>query len=222
MKYFLVLAALALAASADSEYVTSHVSLYYESLCPYSEAFITGSLNDAYTNVPELISNLTLVPYGNAREHQDTNGSYYYTCQHGANECVGNQKECCLIDIYQDYNIHFPIINCMEGAKQPWNALDECGAAAGYDMTPVDECYTDLMGTKLEHYAGQQQAKLNPPLTYVPWIVIDGVHDTAIQDQAQSDLTRYLCDKQTTNCPPGCYKLSPAPGCHNIGRSLAE
>ncbi|XP_047099987.1 gamma-interferon-inducible lysosomal thiol reductase-like isoform X2 [Schistocerca piceifrons] len=42
------------------------VGVYYESLCPCCQSFITGQLASAYTEAPELM-NLTLVPYGNAQ-----------------------------------------------------------------------------------------------------------------------------------------------------------
>lgn len=42
------------------------VALYYESLCPYSKNFITTKLYPAFLKVAS-ITNLILVPYGNAR-----------------------------------------------------------------------------------------------------------------------------------------------------------
>lgn len=36
--------------------------------------------------------NITLVPYGNAKESQQ-GSTYTWTCQHGTNECFGNLLE---------------------------------------------------------------------------------------------------------------------------------
>jgi len=217
MAQILLLALLASCAfcMADSQsivYNISAVAVYYESLCPYSRAFITGSLNDAYLTVPELISVIDMIPYGIENETLNANGTYSYTCQHGPNECVGNQEECCIINIYRDYNIYFPIIECMEAADEPWNATDQC--SNGYNMTPVHQCYNDGQGAKLEHLAGLNQDALNPPLQFVPWIVINGTHTDSMQNSAENNLTRYLCDLQWVNCPAGCFTLSPRPGCH--------
>jgi len=196
----------------DIIYNTSQVGVFFESLCPYSRAFITGSLNDAYLTVPELIESIQMVPYGIEQEQIHDNGTYSYTCQHGPNECVGNQEECCIISIYPDYNVFFPIIECMEAADQPWNSVDAC--AHGNDMTPVHVCYSSGQGAKLEHLAKIAQDQLDPPLVFVPWILIDGVHTDEIQNDCENNLTRYLCNQQWQNCPPGCYTLKPRPGCH--------
>ena len=66
------------------------IELYYESLCPYSEAIITGSFNTAFNTTGFLdMAEVLLVPYGNA--HEFPNGdSWTYTCQHGENECLYN------------------------------------------------------------------------------------------------------------------------------------
>lgn len=37
------------------------------------------------------ITNMTIVPYGNAHETYDTkSGLYQFVCQHGPQECLGN------------------------------------------------------------------------------------------------------------------------------------
>ncbi len=65
-------------------------SLYYETLCPYCRQFIAQQLFKAYNTILDII-NITIVPYGNAHEIYDaTTRRYEFTCQHGADECVGN------------------------------------------------------------------------------------------------------------------------------------
>lgn len=65
-------------------------SLYYETLCPYCQQFITEQLTRAYSTIPDII-NITIVPYGNAHETYDSSSQMYqFTCQHGPDECVGN------------------------------------------------------------------------------------------------------------------------------------
>lgn len=43
------------------------VSLYYESLCPFSANFITNYLKDIFTNGLISIVDLRLIPFGNAK-----------------------------------------------------------------------------------------------------------------------------------------------------------
>ena len=66
------------------------VELYYESLCPYSEAIITGSFQTAFSTPGFLdMADVLLVPYGNAHE-TPSGDSWTYTCQHGEYECLYN------------------------------------------------------------------------------------------------------------------------------------
>jgi interferon gamma-inducible protein 30 len=65
-------------------------ALYYETLCPDCRNFMTTELTRAYQSVLS-ITNISIVPYGNARETYDsTTQLYEFTCQHGAPECLGN------------------------------------------------------------------------------------------------------------------------------------
>ena len=65
-------------------------TLYYETLCPDCRQFMTTELYKAYQSVLDIV-NITVVPYGNARETYDsTNQTYQFVCQHGPEECLGN------------------------------------------------------------------------------------------------------------------------------------
>jgi len=67
-----------------------NVTLYYETLCPYCQQFITTQVAQAFSTILDII-NITLVPYGNAHEtYQPDTQLYQYVCQHGADECLGN------------------------------------------------------------------------------------------------------------------------------------
>ena len=76
-----------------------NVTLYFESLCPGCNYFITSQLYPTYVKLAHTgILNVELVPYGNAKESQ-LHGQYVYTCQHGAAECLGNMIETCAIHV---------------------------------------------------------------------------------------------------------------------------
>jgi interferon gamma-inducible protein 30 len=61
------------------------------------------------------IMNLTLIPYGNAKESFDNKTKLWkFTCQHGADECWGNLFHSCLINYYPQVQDHFQVIYCME------------------------------------------------------------------------------------------------------------
>lgn len=65
-------------------------TLYYETLCPDCRQFVSTQVWKAYHSILN-ITNFAVVPYGNARETYDSSSQQYvFTCQHGAQECLGN------------------------------------------------------------------------------------------------------------------------------------
>ena len=66
-----------------------NVSFYYESLCPgCRQVWATQVFPTFQALGGSGIVNFEFVPYGNARE-QPYGSSWMFTCQHGANECLG-------------------------------------------------------------------------------------------------------------------------------------
>lgn len=66
------------------------ISLYYESLCPDSRAFVLTQLAPTYEKLGQNIT-LELVPFGNVNVTKHANSTPTYVCQHGPNECYGNK-----------------------------------------------------------------------------------------------------------------------------------
>lgn len=66
-----------------------NIAVYYETLCPYCQAFITKQLYPLHQKFGSEIINATFIPFGNAREIA-YGGRYEYVCQHGIQECIGN------------------------------------------------------------------------------------------------------------------------------------
>ena len=72
------------------------VQLYFESECPGCRQMITGSFKEAFAADGFLhMAEVNLFPYGNASEKKNADGTWDFTCQHGASECVWNQIETC-------------------------------------------------------------------------------------------------------------------------------
>lgn len=44
----------------------------------------------------------------------------------------------------------------------------------------VSSCVTSVEGLRLQQQEGEMQACLDPPLTYVPWITINGASITVL------------------------------------------
>jgi len=58
---------------------------------------------------------LQAYPYGNAKERR-TNKGWEYTCQHGADECVGNMVEVCALNMIKDQLTRLQFLVCLETA----------------------------------------------------------------------------------------------------------
>ena len=64
-------------------------------------------LHKAYGAILDIM-NISLVPYGNARESYDPSSQMYqFTCQHGSQECLGNLIHVSEIKPKIDYWISF-------------------------------------------------------------------------------------------------------------------
>ncbi|KAJ0020952.1 hypothetical protein Pint_32476 [Pistacia integerrima] len=120
------------------------LELYYETLCPYCSNFTVNYLNKLFQSGLISVTDLKLIPYGNAKigpnntiscqvfEDDDLlsvvdlhlypwgnakirNGTNTtFDCQHGPSECLLNTVEACAIAIWPDVNEHFQFIYCVE------------------------------------------------------------------------------------------------------------
>ncbi|PON85888.1 Gamma interferon inducible lysosomal thiol reductase GILT [Trema orientale] len=156
--------------ASDSEKVS--LELYYESLCPYSANFIVNQLVKIFEDDLISIVDLKLVPYGNARVRANNT----VVCQHGPYECLLNTVEACAIDAWPELNRHFPFIYCIEDLvhKRKYPLWESCFEKLGLDPKPVNDCYKSEAGKELELQYGAETDALQPPHTYVPWVVVDG------------------------------------------------
>nr|ALU63763.1 gamma interferon-inducible protein 30 [Haliotis madaka] len=179
--------------------------LYYESMCPYCRAFITTQLYPTFTALPSRVLNVTIVPYGFARERQG-NGIWEFTCQHGSEECLGNIIASCALK-HTSYKArdYMPFINCMEASTvhgHELTALHKCAAANKISEAHISTCLKNKDGKELLHQMAltTQRAKIH----YVPWIVVNGQHTTSIQNSAQAGLMSFICKKYTGLQPSAC------------------
>ena len=81
-----ILFALILLGASCQEYIPN-IGVYYESLCPGCQEFITYSYAPYYNSEWYGKANVEFVPYGNADEwYNEETGLWEFDCQHGENE----------------------------------------------------------------------------------------------------------------------------------------
>lgn len=179
------------------------IALYYESLCPGCREFIAEQLYPTWQKVGNDVLNVTLVPYGNAKENLVDN-KWVFTCQHGAQECLGNILETCILYVAEDFTTAFESIHCMEASDDPTTSASKCCAQFDLNYDQVSSCVNSSLGNKLEHEMAMRTESLDPPHQYTPWITLNGVHTDAIQDKAQSDLLSLVCETYQGTPPAAC------------------
>ncbi|PON94330.1 Gamma interferon inducible lysosomal thiol reductase GILT [Trema orientale] len=149
-----------------------NLSVYYEALNPTCASFIVKNLARIFDNGLNTILNLRLVPWGNAYLNKSNNA---VVCQNGSDECKLNTLQACTINVLHDVNKHFALIYCfeflaIEGRYKDWRS---CFSSLGLPPKPVLDCFNSLNGTKLEQKYAIETAQLNPPHTFVPWVVVN-------------------------------------------------
>lgn len=182
------------------------LGLYIESLCPDCRQFITEQFTPTWLKASSIM-NVTIVPYGNARE-QFADGHWQYTCQHGSEECVGNVIETCALNLYSKPSA-FQLIGCIEASNvRPIDrAAEKCAAQQPeLNFTRIMQCANSQEGELLEHQMALLTDSLVPKHQYVPWITLNGVHTDEIQQKAQDDLLGLICATYQGQKPDFCTK----------------
>ncbi|KAH9366261.1 hypothetical protein HPB48_008319 [Haemaphysalis longicornis] len=197
---------------------TARIQLYYESLCPYSIAFITEQLWPTFVRVGYLMD-VQLVPnmvgdgsanlverfaLGHRREEEP---GYHYSCQHGPEECFGNVVQSCAAHIFNDTILSLAFVTCMSLAQRPQEAGEECARGIARNWNAIQRCAHGGTGLRLQDQMSERTWNLDPPHHYVPWIVVNGEHTDDIQAMAQTDLLRVVCDATPDGRkPPPCFE----------------
>ena len=183
--------------------VTVEVGAYTESLCPDCKAFVVNQLLPTFNkliNANPPILTINMVPFGKAQmtfnKNATKNPSLNFTCQHKDQECEGNIIQSCSVVRY-DIEKSLPFVTCMFNStnwKTPWNSAKECSQKLGLDFNVLSECANSLDGVAIEFLMAGQTNALEPKLDYVPWITINGKHSDEIQQKAETNLLKLVCD----------------------------
>jgi len=164
---------------------------------------------------------LSSFPYGNAKETQNADGTWTFTCQHGVNECIGNMYEACAIEHNNSTGTNnvptwWPFFYCMEKSQ---NAAVEsvasgCANNNGLNWTTITTCSgsdpskgSKDDGNPLMHNLAVATGALVPPHQWTPWVVVDGKPLTSAQ--LDLPLTPIVCPQYGQKNPPTCT-LPPA------------
>lgn len=201
------------------------VTIYYESLCPDSQAFITQQV---YPEMKMGLSehvDITWVPFG--KSSFETRGSdVMFTCHHGPNECYGNKVQSCAIqhiqvNSYQNehnrQSLTLEYINCLMkiGKNFPDDMYpgEKCAAENRLENWQViAQCANSTEGSQLLKKNGELTNALQMPLASVPTVTFNYQYDPDIQAAALTNFRSVVCKQIKFPQPKLCAKGNGANG----------
>lgn len=174
------------------------IEMYTESLCPNCIEFLTLNFQKVFrTKNISLIAEFSIFPFGNARQSYLEN-KWTFKCQHGSQECYGNLLQNCALN-KTNFEIGTNYIICLEenihSFKKNFEKTGEhCAKLQNLNFEEFKECMNGELGNEIMHSVAEKTNSLNPTHTYVPWVVVNGVHDDEIEDQILDNMLNYICN----------------------------
>ncbi|XP_068211175.1 gamma-interferon-inducible lysosomal thiol reductase-like [Palaemon carinicauda] len=191
----LLIASALVAATNAAEADPVKIGVYEESFCPGCRYFATRQLAPTYEELRDIMD-VYLSAYGMAQEWPDGEG-YKFECQHGPEECDGNQIHDCVYKYVPDQDLQIAFFICFMSqsaeVKTPWQDGEKCAGELGLDWETIKTCASSLEGQILHHEAGEEFRSFDPDPIGVPYITINGVTDYI----AYVDLKRHVCNAYT-------------------------
>lgn len=199
MKTFLTLCFIALTVPLKLSKKIPKITVYIESLCPDCKNFILDSFRPFHETIrkPNLVD-LEFVPFGNAKEaFNNSTQKWDFTCQHKENECYGNLMQTCALNTV-DKKKAYDFIICVDEHiykmdKDFDKTLDLCLANDEEAKNIIKKCVASDYGNKYQH----EMALKTKAHKYVPWILVNGVHDVDAENEIIASLTNYICSKSS-------------------------
>lgn len=173
------------------------LTIHTESLCPYCQQFFTTSFAP-YLNTNLSLAEITIVPYGNAKKSSSSFLKPTITCQHGENECYGNKIELCILDTLGNTRKGHQYISCIEQfififMKDFDRSTDYCIEDNNLRKT-IKNCANSQKGLDLLNDSGNNKSST---VSYVPYILVNGVHNDDYEDRILSNLTEFLISENS-------------------------
>uniref|UniRef100_A0A0K0F6U3 Gamma interferon inducible lysosomal thiol reductase GILT n=1 Tax=Strongyloides venezuelensis TaxID=75913 RepID=A0A0K0F6U3_STRVS len=172
------------------------VQVFGESLCPDTTNFFDYYFLRFVSEFEnEIDVDISYTPFGKAY-CKEVDNDFNCVCQHGQLECQLNALQNCVINIYKNFNDHFPIIHCIQEKTSIDDAASKCFGKMDEGMINLlSECAKGKEGRRLLSNAGNTTNQYAEGLNFVPWIVING---EANMDAYYSGMEKAVCKELST------------------------
>eukprot|EP01084_Bolivina_argentea_P164440 285893_1 len=201
------------------------VEIYFEGCCPDSQRFITGPFQTAWnTKSWNNRTHITLYPYGKCTQtYNEHTKEYDFVCQHGTKECTANTIMTCAIqEVYAfdpsqyvpfiiDYMTQLSTSSVCNGQNVVHIAETICDQHTSCDWSVIEPCLNGEQGNTAYHTMGVSTEKVN--LNWVPWIVLNKIHNDEEQKTCAHDLvlcTESMLEQQATETTATTTKKATA------------
>lgn len=210
-------AAGSLLSATDARTSKVRVEIFYEALCPFCERLFNASFRKIWEDAEfrERVD-LTLLPFGNARVtgrrrleagylfwHPDASNPTV-RCQHGEQECLGNEIQSCAIDLIGTREAA-SLVLCMAGQNVQGYGIEkasyECMEELHIDRDKVKQCLGSRRSSRMTIRHGRRSTRRSLKRKYVPWVMMNGRHEELDEEH---DLVRPLCAAMRSPKPALC------------------
>lgn len=199
------------------------VTVYYEALCPDSQAFITNQLYPVMQSPLAQRTKMEMVPFGKSN-FSSYGSDVIFTCHHGPNECYANKVQSCAIehiqvDSFQNTDTRdsktLDYITCLMKAGNNFADSVYPGKKCSSELKlrnwdNIENCSNSTEGSNLLQHNGERTLSLKPALTSVPTIVFQNQYDETAQKLALTDFRAALCKQISEPLPQECRSTSAA------------
>ncbi|KAK9498019.1 hypothetical protein O3M35_003907 [Rhynocoris fuscipes] len=190
------------------------ITVFYECLCPDSQSFIQHQMLPVMEKLNQYLS-VELIPYGKAHTIETDEGTYTFKCQHGAKECLGNKIHACAIKRAPNDLIRVKVVTCMIINNYiPDEIGQTCCEKYNISWKSVESCAHGSEGVQLLKEQGDYTNELNPPISFVPTVLIN--KDRSNQRRILKNLLLEVCATLKKVSP------TPIPECGDEPSSVEE
>ncbi|WKX97806.1 hypothetical protein Q1695_013467 [Nippostrongylus brasiliensis] len=184
---------------------TVTIDVFGESRCIHTTMFLRQQLLPAYKLFGSRLR-VRYYPFGVTRYTRcDWNGPHMECyCQHGPRECEKNTLQACVMSYLPDTDDHLELISCIQGSAEFNDTVESCltDKSLKYRVNRdwLVRCAQSDAGRSLMSHYGRLQNSKEPFVTWVPWIMINGVRD----EEAERQLSVVLCTRYFKTPPTEC------------------
>lgn len=182
------------------------LEVFGEAQCVHTTLFLRQQLLPAYRLFGSRLR-IRYYPFGVTKytkcERKGRHVECY--CHHGPHECEKNALQACIMSYLPDVDDHLELVNCVQGSADFNVTVKSCIGEESLKPRRVKTewlvtCAQSDSGRNLMSHYGRLQNQKEPQVTWVPWVVIDGVREKG----AERSLVSVLCNRYLKPAPSIC------------------